>query len=90
MQILKPHQILAVFLSATAGTLIMYLMFNIFQALCFGIVVGVFVYALLLSLEEKKPKKPTFPPTNMNPTTPPAPASPVNPADPTDPTNFAP
>ena len=60
MQILKPHQLLAVFLAATAGTLVMYLMFNIFQALCFGIVVGVFVYAFLLSLEEKKSSKDKF------------------------------
>jgi hypothetical protein len=73
MQTLKPHQLLAIFLATTAGTLLMYLMFNIFQALCFGIVVGIFVYAFLLSLEDKKPKKPTFP-TN--------PISPIDPANP--------
>ncbi len=55
VQILKPHQLIAVFLAGTVGTLIAYLICNIYQAICFGIIVGLFAYSFLLSLEEKPP-----------------------------------
>jgi len=54
MQVLKPHQMVVIFMAATAGTLLTYFMFNLIQALCCGVIVGVFTYSLLISMEEKK------------------------------------
>jgi hypothetical protein len=54
MQVLKPHQMVVIFMAATAGTLLTYFMFNLVQALCCGVVVGIFTYSFLVSLEEKK------------------------------------
>jgi hypothetical protein len=55
MQILKPHQLIAVFIAATIGTLIAYLICNIYQAICFGMIVAVFAYSFILSMEAQKP-----------------------------------
>ena len=55
MKNLRPHQLIAVFLAATLGTLIAYLICNIYQAVCFGMILGVVAYSLILSMEEKDP-----------------------------------
>lgn len=57
MKNLKPHQLIAVFLAATLGTLIAYLICNIYQAICFGMILGVVAYSFVLSLEEKDPSE---------------------------------
>lgn len=60
MQTLKPQQILAVILTATAATLAASQLFNVYQAVCFGIVVAILAYSFILTLEEKKPPTKKF------------------------------
>lgn len=54
---LKPHQMMAVFIAAIVGTVFAYLLLNIFQAICLGIVIGIFTYGFILSWEEKNTPK---------------------------------
>jgi predicted branched-subunit amino acid permease len=52
---LRSKQILAVVLIATAGTLAAIQIFNVYQAVCLGIIAAIFAYGVILSLEEKHP-----------------------------------
>ncbi len=54
---IKPHQMMAVFIAAVLGTVFSYLVLNIFQAICIGVVVGILAYAFILSWQEKNTPK---------------------------------
>ncbi len=55
VQKLHPPQILTIFLVATAGTLIAIQLCNVYQAVCFGVVLAIITYSVILTLEDKKP-----------------------------------
>jgi hypothetical protein len=51
---LKAHQLVLIFLCAAIGTLVSFMFFTTVQALCFGLITGVFTYSFLLSREERE------------------------------------
>lgn len=54
MNELKAHQLVLIFLCAAIGTLVSFMFFTTIQALCFGLITGVFTYSFLLSREERE------------------------------------
>jgi hypothetical protein len=48
---------IAVFIAAILGTTFSYLVLNIFQAVCLGVIVGILAYAFILSWQEKNTPK---------------------------------
>jgi hypothetical protein len=51
---LKAHQLVLVFMCAAMGTLVAFFVLSTTQALCFGLITGVFTYSLLLSRAEQE------------------------------------
>lgn len=51
---LRAHQLVLIFLCAAIGTLIAFVFLTSVQALCFGLITGVFTYSFLLSRAERE------------------------------------
>ena len=54
MNELKAHQLVLIFLCAAIGTLVAFTFLTTVQALCFGLITGVFTYSFLLSRDERE------------------------------------
>lgn len=58
MPILKPNQIVLVIVIAAGGTLLAYQIFNVYQAVCMGIILAILTYSVILSWQERQPPPP--------------------------------